>query len=561
MKLRQPSTWFPLLGKELAELANRRRTYVVRFVYTALLFGAGLLILFDRQGLSADSTTRLGEGREMFQRLLSLQFGGICLFLPAMTAGAFTVEKERDTLTLLLLTTMHPWAIVVQKLLSRVIPMLCYVILSFPLLSVAYSYGGVTTESLYLAMVLLLLTVLHVASLSLMCSAYCRTTVEAFLSSYLLMAVFSTCLPIISPLSLLQPSARPAIDLMSRLPLIFAGILISLLLARGFLTTRAFVPPRNVLLEWFQQLDRLYQEMNVLTGGVVLVDDGNALPNDKPVAWRETSKKSLGTFRYLFRVLVVLEVPILVVAQQIRLSAIQSGSTVTYLFYAAWIIGTAMICVHAAGVVSSERSRQTLESLLTTPMTGAELLRQKLSGVERLLNVLLVPFLTIIVFNHWLRDYGLDLRYAILSTLAAVILPRLIAWTAFLLGLKFRSPMKAVFASLGVAAGVSAFPHLVGLLLGLFGMQVQGWGQLVFRCSPAMIISQLENWYVLKRVANPEVLWQESGIILAILLLDAGILWGLRTYCLRHADQLLGRIEDRPYAAESARPQIAAEPV
>ena len=45
-----PANWFPLLSKELIELANRRRTYVVRFLYTAVLFGFGLLIVYGRGG-------------------------------------------------------------------------------------------------------------------------------------------------------------------------------------------------------------------------------------------------------------------------------------------------------------------------------------------------------------------------------------------------------------------------------------------------------------------------------------------------------------------------------
>ena len=44
----------------------------------------------------------------------------------------------------------------------------------------------------------------------------------------------------------------------------------------------------------------------------MLVRDSNPLPEDDPVAWHETNKKSLGTFRYLLRVLILLEVPVLV---------------------------------------------------------------------------------------------------------------------------------------------------------------------------------------------------------------------------------------------------------
>ena len=35
----------PLLAKELTEQAARRRTYVIRFLYAALLFASGLFIV------------------------------------------------------------------------------------------------------------------------------------------------------------------------------------------------------------------------------------------------------------------------------------------------------------------------------------------------------------------------------------------------------------------------------------------------------------------------------------------------------------------------------------
>jgi hypothetical protein len=51
-----------------------------------------------------------------------------------------------------------------------------------------------------------------------------------------------------------------------------------LVLARVFLESRAFVPPRNYLLEFFRLLDGIYTEMNQVTGGIVLTKDVDMLP-------------------------------------------------------------------------------------------------------------------------------------------------------------------------------------------------------------------------------------------------------------------------------------------
>ena len=99
----------PLLTKELTELASRRRTYIIRVLYAFLLFGFSLAYLYgvfqDTQG---DVLRVLGRGHELFTAIVTFQLAGIAIFLPAMMSGAIAIEKERDTLSLLLLTDLRP---------------------------------------------------------------------------------------------------------------------------------------------------------------------------------------------------------------------------------------------------------------------------------------------------------------------------------------------------------------------------------------------------------------------------------------------------------------------
>lgn len=554
------ASMFPLLSKELIELANRRRTYIVRFLYTAALFGCGLLILYGSGGVSVDSATRLGEGRQMFLDLVSLQFYAVYLFLPAMTAGVLTSEKEKDTLTLLLLTTMRPWTIIVEKLLSRVIPMLCFVILSFPLMAVAFSYGGVTVLSLYGMMLMLILAVVQVASVALMCSAYCRSTVEAFIGSYVLLGLSLTCFPICTPMHAIVNNVdfRPG-ELEARAMLVLLSTGGCLLIARACLFSRAFVPPRNILLQLFQVVDGIFQDMNEVTGGVILVRDGDPFPQDKPVAWRETAKKSLGTFRYQFRILVLLELPILFTAQSVNISAIRSDSAVTVLLYLLWIISAALVCIHAASVVSSERSRQTLDSLLTAPIPGPDLMRQKLAGVRRLTFVLLVPFLTIYLFNQWFRDYRGNLSYLGLSLATFAIFVPLLAWTAFFIGLKVRSQMKAVLITLTAVCTIGGLPRLVDFLARSLGLEVPPALALLLTASPATIIQRLEHWHEIRRGTDDALLWNLVLQLSAALAVYAVALWWIRLRCLTRADQLLGRVPETPLPPAASEHGAAAQ--
>src|SRR5262249_43708413 len=102
----------PLLVKELSELAARRRTYIFRFVYATLLFAWGLIVLFGHGASRTDSMP--GLGKTLFDQLFLIQQIAILLLVPSMTASALTHEKERETLPLLLLTTISPFEIILQ---------------------------------------------------------------------------------------------------------------------------------------------------------------------------------------------------------------------------------------------------------------------------------------------------------------------------------------------------------------------------------------------------------------------------------------------------------------
>lgn len=139
-----------------------------------------------------------------------------------------------------------------------------------------------TQEQLWGGLWLLLMLTLQIGAVAVMCSAWCRTTVAAFISSYLLnLLPFFCCTP---GLTALDPSHLLNVATST----VFGSTITiaSLMWASVFLTTRAFLPPRNYLLEFFQGLDRFFTELNTLTGDVVLIHDDQSLPATKPVAWR-----------------------------------------------------------------------------------------------------------------------------------------------------------------------------------------------------------------------------------------------------------------------------------
>jgi ABC-type transport system involved in multi-copper enzyme maturation permease subunit len=532
MKLVPANFGLPLLTKELLEQAARRRTYVFRTVYACLLF---LVVSWAfQEGLSiarGSPFAVLGQGRSLFRTLMELQFLGIFLFMPALTCDAITHEKERDTLALLFLTRLGPWTILFEKLLSRLIPMFTFMLLSLPLLALTYSMGGITRGDVAEGIVQLSLTILQVGTLSLACSAYYRTTAGAFVATYLWGLLFLTCAS-----SGLQSMLRSGAS--SFFPLLIFAVIwntVCLFLAKNFLVRRAFAPPRNLLLKFFKELDLFFTELNdnPVTRGIVLVHESTGLPGDEPIAWREATKKSLGTVRYLVRVFVTLEVPVALLCTPVLGPSYVTGSRFSRMLCVLWSLALLMVVVHAASLISGERTHQTLDVLLTTPLGGREILRQKFRSVWRLIAVLSVPFATIFYFKASMMraDVGFFLTASVLSV--AIYLP-LFAWIAVWIGLKSRTQMRAMLTAIGVIVGWCVVP-----LFGYFEVFGVFWGQK----GPVMFLGLLSPaTSVLAHDANdvhqfPGGPW---GFVLVNFLFYGACLAGIRWHCLTVAERMLG---------------------
>ncbi len=543
----------PLLAKELTEQSARRRTYIIRVVYAAALYGFTLWTFWNQLGSwSSNSFAMIGKGRELFTALAWLQFAGLYLFLPAMTCGVLTSEKERETLGLLLLTKLGPWTIVFEKLFGRLVPMASFVLLSTPLLAVAYSLGGVEAFEIGQLAWALGVTALQVGALSVACSAWCRTTSSAFLSTYLIGAalilgpglltmggrndplglsasIFSfgkqlglmntpgeATAILIGPWLFLAPvpgdilsennihdgwlaifvagvcglppvrwlintangspggKAMLATVLRSIPILMFSGT--CLIFARFALWRRAFLQPSNYLLKAFKLLDTFFHKANQnrFTKGIVLTHEHVELPEYDPIRWRETKKRSIGTTRYLVRFLILLEIPV-VIAMRLSMFGHDSGMGIAPVYIAAWalwIIAALVLTIQSTGLIGLERSRQTLDVLLTTTQSSDSIVQHKFAGVWRMIRTLWVPFATVYFFqiycqvfidsNYGYSGRGASLPFAFIRALLAVaIYPLLIAWIGFHQGMRQRSQTQATLVTLGLLAGVCLIPIAV----------------------------------------------------------------------------------------------------
>jgi len=571
----------PLLEKELIEQAARKRTYIVRAVYASLFFATAYVLFYDTLSVaSTNSLATLGQGRPMFDILVGLQFAGIYLFVPALTCGIITQEKERSSLQLLFLTRLGPWTIVFEKYLSRLIPALGFLLLALPLLAFAYNLGGISADYLAFGVWLLFISVLQMAALGLACSAYYRTTAGAFVASYLigalmlfgpimfwaLMGAFRGSMPslVVAPFFgffLFFDSRRGPFMTWSTTQTLFEWVVKSvpilfstavfLVSARVFLLSRAFVPPRNYLQVLFKRLDRTFERMNQnrWTKGIVLLGDTASLPDRKPIAWRETTKRSLGQFRYLLRLLLVLEgLAVFLCSFLVIHDPYGNQNLLSMALFLMWGIAILMIAVHSASLIATEKSNQTLDVLCATPLSETEIVRQKFQSVWRLIGVLLVPLFTLFAFKCWtkvLNPYHnwsnshepSPAQYLITNVLTAAIYLPMVAWLSFLIGLKSKSQGRAIIGSLAAIVGWSILPFLFCIAPVAFMARGSGGGDdlsLILVASPISLIGMTE-------VGGPPRIFKTMIPLIVNCLLYGTAVFAFRTWAFATAQKAFGR--------------------
>ncbi len=610
----------PLLRRELTELSARKRTYVIRFIGAIALLSWVLYVMdfvvaqvtMSMPGMlpSQRAQSMLGMGGLVVQSIVPSLFHFIQVLMPALICGAIAMEKERNTLGTLFVTRLSPLTIVLEKFGSRLIPMFTFLLLTFPLLAFAYSFGGVDTHLVFSAAWLLIAESMCFAAVGLLCSGWFGTTVSAFIGAYVLSGVFVIMTQVLgfrllSPFCiwqiLLTPYASvngplqafndsiqslaqqwglfPACFWLSLPSILF--VVVSLALTRFLLFRRAFVGQSSFVLKIFRRIDRFFTDLNNrTTGGVVLLQDAESLPAFDPVAWRERTKKSLGKARYLIRILVLIEGPVLFLCLlSITMSESSNSDSLRTLLGVVWGLAFLVIIVKASTVISAERSRETLDALLSTPITSSQLLREKVQGMRRMMIILATPILTvhltlvIMYASFWSNDGAQAfflLLYLIVAAIATATLMHTVAWLSILAGLRCATQAKSVaFALILIGSWMFVSYTILASPRGYYGgsyyitdFQAGALIRCLFRhdgwiCSNEGLLSSLSTYHGY----GDMMIWQHigrntSGAVMAVILVGlAHLIWltGIRYLVLRLAPWLLNRRDERHSTMPKAR--------
>jgi ABC-type transport system involved in multi-copper enzyme maturation permease subunit len=550
------SVRLPILVKDLTELAAQRRTYLIRGAYGLVLFAGSCVLFYVNLGVAATARQTLGRGATYFALLLTFQLVAMYLVVPLLTASAIAGERQRETLVLLILSPLTPRQIVLQKYLSRMTPVLSFVFLSFPLLAITYTFGGVTVAELLLGITVLVLVCLELGAFGIMCSAWCGTTAQALGATYVGALLFPwlcsgvCCTLPAGWLNATGPAYVPHIAAVVASAFSAFSTAACLTIAESVLSSRALTSSNRNVPPLFRILDRFFDALNWFAGGVILLRDRPGLPTHQPIRWRETRKKAFGTPRYLARILLSVELPILILAPALRLSGSPAAQEQRLLIILniTWMTTTLLVALFAASVVSQERSQQSLTVLLTTPLTAREILDQKLAGVDRLIAVLAMPLVTLCLFQYWWHS-PTSWEYLLLSAASLAIYLSTVKWLATGLGLRMRTQLIAIVMTVCVLATWIAALALAVPLLRQFHADTMPVRALVSVLSPFDVLRAIQMVAISDTAFAPNS-WERSLPFLLHFAFYGAVCLLLRYRCFRNIDRRLGRIPTKLIARE-----------
>src|SRR6478735_3320944 len=172
-------------AKELRGRMRGRRAFVILTIYLLLLGGFAWMVelLMERSftngfgSSAAYASASIGQG--IFAAILMLETLQVVFLTPAATAGAISLEREKQTLDMLITTPISSLAIVIGKLLSALTYVFLLIVASVPLTAVVFVYGGVGPDDVLRGYLVLLVTAIGLGSFGLLCSSLVRRTQAA----------------------------------------------------------------------------------------------------------------------------------------------------------------------------------------------------------------------------------------------------------------------------------------------------------------------------------------------------------------------------------------------
>src|SRR6266849_7470639 len=177
--------WNPIVAKEYRSRMRTWRSPLAMMIYILLIAGLGFAIF---SSIASTSNSFNGQaanyGEILFMYLVIFQMILLAFITPALTAGAISSERERQTIDLLFVTRIPPFSILWGKLLASMSFVLLLLLLSVPIFSLVFLFGGIELDQVAAAFLVTAISALTLGLIGIACSTAFRRTLPATVTAY-----------------------------------------------------------------------------------------------------------------------------------------------------------------------------------------------------------------------------------------------------------------------------------------------------------------------------------------------------------------------------------------
>ena len=393
----------PVLQRELLVNLRMLRAFLLLFAYVALL---GVVVYFAwPQADRLDLTETPEEAKRLVNMFFLGQYVLLALMTPSFAAGTITGEKERKTYEMLLASPMRPGAIVTGKLFAAMAHLAVLVFCSLPIVMLCLPLGGVHYSEVLGTYIAMAASVITFGMISIAASSYFSRTVAAQVVSYLIILPMALAGIIFYGVSQEFAAFRLTV-LAGFVPAGCAVVCVALMVV----VCRRLMHPPDVGAEAEEVVD-LEEEQREAIGMVIRSDqfpDNLFAPPKRtdfmsdtinPIYDKEMRSELFGHGTLMLRLVIQLSMglALFVMAVCLYIKPAWAPWYTSYVLLFNMLVGP----VFAAGSITNERERQTLEILLTTTLSPWQILAGKIYSSLRI-SVVLTSFLIWPLLLAWL---------------------------------------------------------------------------------------------------------------------------------------------------------------
>lgn len=491
----------PVFTREIVTAPRRARLYIARAAYVSALL---ILLTTAWQVLAGTQEVRnLGDlarfGATVFQILAPLQLAVTTFFAALSAASAVAAEKDRQTLTLLLLTHLSNAELVLGKLLASMLNVFSFIVAALPLFMLLALLGGVSFDQIARVFAVTLASALVAGSLGSMLALWREKTFQTLAMTALALVLWlGVCEAVAraaatrgdqiwlaiatgaSPWRALLEATRPypqewpGLSLAGNpvwLFLIIAAVLTILLNVWAILRVRVWNPSREVTRQIVDSDDEPAAQpaqRPPMTSREVW---------DNPILWREIRTWAYGRKMLILRLAYLLLFAMAAAGMYWLLHhpATRGRSDAAVALLPFMVLSLVLLNAQSVTALTSERDARALDLLLVTDLTPSEFIFGKLGGIFYNTKEMVVAPLLLCGYL-WLAD-AMTLENLVYVSLGWLVLCVFAAMLGVHVGMNYVSSRGAIAVSLGTVfflfVGVAVCMRIMVAFSSSFHVQLQ----------------------------------------------------------------------------------------